>query len=76
MMGSLLFALGGGFLLFALNLAIGFRQSYSSSEGIIVYGFIVAVVGFLAFFLIALGLMVMIEAALMSSKEAATSPKQ
>ena len=76
MMGSILFALGGGFLLFALNLTIGFRQNYSSNEGIIVRGFIVAIVGFLAFFLIALGLMVMMEAALMSSKERATSPKQ
>lgn len=76
MMGPMLFALGGGLLLFALNLAIGPRQSYSSSEGLIVFGFVVAMIGFLAFFLIALGLMVMIEAALLSSKESATSPKQ
>jgi len=75
-MGSTLFALGGGLLLFAVNLAIGFQQSYSSTEGIIASGLVVGIVGFIAFFLIALGLTVMIEAALMSSKETATTPKQ
>ena len=75
-LGSTIFAFGGGLLLFAVNLAIGLQGSYSSNVGLIVSGFVVGIVGFLAFFLIALGLMVMMEAALMSSKERATSPKQ